>query len=269
VLLLLTFLFLLMLGTIIRPTSGSTLDRLVNWVAYFDRRTTHLIYRPRRRAVPRGDRSGETPDDSSTALKSRPSPSPQLDWVDVHEHETLSADKPFRGTYPDSDYARAILQRLVTLGVQVTDDPTNLAIAGTHRVQGWILYALLPDRTLVFDREMVSSARDYARLLYRFAHISGGEWQPEGVRAAFDNYAKRAYVKFLHHGERLTWDFEHYGDWVSPEFDELIAQFADAHLPGAYIQLRTDSQESAVLYLPRGIAPEFRRFLDASLDGRN
>lgn len=266
VLLFISFLFLLFFGRFIHPPSDSILAKLMNWSAYFDRMNTHLIYKPPSKAKllalkeKRTKAKLDMPRQKTTEVDSSES---RIQLVDVDEQDWFQSDEPFHGNDPyNSDYVSKLIEKLESLGIEVTDDSERLEIASTHRVQGWILNILLPDRTLVFDAEMISSGKDYGVLLNSFARITQGEWAPKMVRATVDFNGYRAFVEFEYQGEKYTWDFEHHFDWVSPEFHEFIQKFAEEHLPGRYINLRTESQESAVLYLPEATADELKRFLD-------
>jgi outer membrane protein assembly factor BamB len=188
-----------------------------------------------------------------------------LRWEETAQDDLIMAEYPSPGNGPDnSEYVDVLVSILKGLGINVADDPERIATASTHRVQALILGSLLPDRILIFDAEMISTGRDYGVLLNSLAQLTGGEWNPSNVRAAVDLDGYHAYMKFEYQGETHSWDFEHHFDWVSPEFHELCRVFAEEHLPGRFISLRTDSQESAFLYLPLEAAEEMERFLDQS-----
>jgi hypothetical protein len=185
-----------------------------------------------------------------------------LHWEMVSSEDRIKQEEPWIG---DAEGNRAFVQdlcsKLEELGIKVTPESDSFEIAASHKIHAWILQALLPDRVLIFDREMVSSGRDYAILLYSFAHITGGDWKPESVRAAVDFAGSRAYVEFAVNSQIYAWDFEQQFDWVSVRFDEEIIEFSKRELPGDFIHIQTESQETGILYLPNNASAVIEHFL--------
>jgi hypothetical protein len=125
--------------------------------------------------------------------------------------------------------------------------------------QGWNeLFALMPERWVVFDCECVYEGDVFASLIADCANATLGEWVPTNIHSTFtpDSTFDNAEMvcTFSWHNEVFRWQFPQSSKWVSDEFFAALFAFAADHLSGTFLEMPVVDQCATMVYLPTPVA---------------
>ena len=126
--------------------------------------------------------------------------------------------------------------------------------------------AVGPAEQAVIDiRATPRDGADFARLITPFAQVTGGDWQPSGLRASHQagpGGDSRVLVDFEHAGQPHHWELHQAPeDGLTPACLDGIASFARDYLPGEFVIRESGPAGTAVSYLPGPAASEARALL--------
>ncbi len=125
-----------------------------------------------------------------------------------------------------------------------------------------ILGTLFPERYVWFDAECVYWDNIFEGLMGRFTRATLGEWTPEHLHAAI--VQGTALIDFDAPGEHIHWEFEQQSKWVSGDFTDAVAAFAETHLSGTFLEMPVADQCYHAVYLPKAVAAALEAILEES-----
>jgi ankyrin repeat protein len=116
------------------------------------------------------------------------------------------------------------------------------------------------------DQAQPRDGADFVRLVIPFAEVTGGDWQPAGLRAsqvtAPGGAGSRVLVDFVHAGQPHRWELRQAPeDGLTQAYLDCVAAFARDYLPGEFVIREPGSGETFVTYVPGPPAAEVRALL--------
>jgi hypothetical protein len=107
---------------------------------------------------------------------------------------------------------------------------------------------------------------DFARLVIPFVLVTGGDWDPAGLRTSHTTQpggrGSRVHVEFEHAGQPHHWElYQAPQDGLTQGYLACVEEFGRDHLPGEFIIRNPGEGELAVIYVPGALAGEVRAFL--------
>jgi hypothetical protein len=107
---------------------------------------------------------------------------------------------------------------------------------------------------------------DFARLVIPFVRVTGGDWNPAGLRTSHTTQpggrGSRVHVEFEHVGRPHHWElYQAPQDGLTQSYLACVEEFGRDHLPGEFIIRNPGEGELAITYVPGALAGEVRAFL--------
>lgn len=171
------------------------------------------------------------------------------------------------------DFARRVLQVLERYGILQPKARKDWGEHVEHDVESYLanrsiilLANLLNDwvpeeRRVIYDYEFYESLYDLDHMVKEFAQATGGEWEPEHLRATrVQENDWNLLMDFSFKGQAFHWEFERSTEiW---ECDLAIHEFARQHLQGNFVDaVGVPDQCQYYYYLPDGAIIEIRALL--------
>jgi hypothetical protein len=107
---------------------------------------------------------------------------------------------------------------------------------------------------------------DFVRLVIPFVQVTGGDWQPAGLRTSHTTQpggrGSRVHVEFGHAGQPHHWElYQAPPDGLTQSYLACVEEFGRNFLPGEFIIRNPGEGELAITYVPGALAAEVRAFL--------
>ena len=166
---------------------------------------------------------------------------------------------------------------LARLGMLDPAAPGRFAGTGRHeRLQDWgpevfagsVAVGAGARAVIVYDdgSDRPREGADFVRLVIPFVRVTGGDWNPAGLRTSHTTQpggrGSRVHVEFEHAGRPHHWElYQAPQDGLTQGYLACVEEFGRDHLPGEFIIRNPGEGELAITYVPGALAGEVRAFL--------